>query len=414
MKNFPSVLQTPNILRDIDFAAFKDKSAIIVSAGPSLNEEFENLKYIKENGMAYIFSVGSAINALIENDILPDGICTYDPQAHNYKVIQKVKDKNISTIPLIFGSTAGYETLHDYQGPLVHMITNQDTVSSYLLNDEEKVDMVSDAPSIALITYQMLAKLGVKTIYLVGQNLSFKDRYRYATGVDYGKEQVKEDNLIPVQNVNGDTVWTNEGYNRMRKSLEVYIQQTPNIDVYNTTMEGAVIDGTTFLTLSEVIANHFTEHHIISEQWYAKESYYDVEKVFKRLDRLSHSQKQLERELIEVIQIVDKVYNSQSQYIDNSNKLEKLFIKFDKKFKKINSNRFNRIILSPMLRVQIEALTALLPKIKAETDVLNKADLFYKHLGTYIYQLNHLMKEIEVYFVELRENKVRVKEEVSK
>jgi len=81
IKNFPTVLKTPNILHDIDRSAFEGKPAIIVAAGPSLNEEFENLRYIKENGLAYIFSVGSAINALIGHGIYPDAACAYDPSA---------------------------------------------------------------------------------------------------------------------------------------------------------------------------------------------------------------------------------------------------------------------------------------------------------------------------------------------
>jgi len=37
---------------------FKDKPAILVSAGPSLDYEIENLRYIKENGLAYISQSG--------------------------------------------------------------------------------------------------------------------------------------------------------------------------------------------------------------------------------------------------------------------------------------------------------------------------------------------------------------------
>ena len=71
MKNFKEVLNTPNILLEKK-GAFKNKPAILVAAGPSLNEEIENIKQIKEKGLAYIFSVGSAINTLIHNNIYPD------------------------------------------------------------------------------------------------------------------------------------------------------------------------------------------------------------------------------------------------------------------------------------------------------------------------------------------------------
>ena len=82
LKNHDYVQETSNILK-FDFSPFRDKPLMIVSAGPSLALEMNNLKYIKENKLAYIFCVGSAINALIENDIVPHAMFTYDPGVHN-------------------------------------------------------------------------------------------------------------------------------------------------------------------------------------------------------------------------------------------------------------------------------------------------------------------------------------------
>ena len=145
---------------------FKGKPAMLVAAGPSLNEEIENIRYIKENGLAYIFSVGSAINTLIYHNIYPDAACTYDPTVNNQKVFAKVKEKNIKDIPMIFGSSVGYETLIDYPGKKYHMITSQDTVSNYYLKTEEedRLDIVLDAPSIAVVTLQLLYVLGFNPV----------------------------------------------------------------------------------------------------------------------------------------------------------------------------------------------------------------------------------------------------------
>ncbi|MFY9121135.1 MAG: 6-hydroxymethylpterin diphosphokinase MptE-like protein, partial [Syntrophomonadaceae bacterium] len=75
IKNFPAVLTTPNIILEKK-GEFKGKTAILVAAGPSLNEEIDNLKHIKEQGLAYIFSVGSAINTLVHHGIHPDAACS--------------------------------------------------------------------------------------------------------------------------------------------------------------------------------------------------------------------------------------------------------------------------------------------------------------------------------------------------
>ena len=58
------VLSIPNILMEKK-GEFKKKPAIIVAAGRSLNEEIENIRHVIDNGLSYIFSVGSAINTLI-------------------------------------------------------------------------------------------------------------------------------------------------------------------------------------------------------------------------------------------------------------------------------------------------------------------------------------------------------------
>lgn len=51
MLNFKHVLNTPNIL--VERAGyFKNKPAILVAAGPSLDYEIENLRHIKDNGLA--------------------------------------------------------------------------------------------------------------------------------------------------------------------------------------------------------------------------------------------------------------------------------------------------------------------------------------------------------------------------
>ncbi|SFM23639.1 Uncharacterized conserved protein [Gracilibacillus orientalis] len=400
IKNFPSVLKTPNILKDVDHSSFEGKPAIIVAAGPSLNEEFDNLKYIKENGLAYIFSVGSAINSLIEQGIYPDAVCTYDPQAHNYQVIQKVKNKNIETIPLIFGSTVGFETLDSYKGPILHMLTNQDTVAQTLLKDEGAIDIVSDAPSIALVTFQLLTKLNIKAIYLVGQNLSFQNNRRYATGIEYGQDSVNENKMFSVKSVDNDIVWTDDGYNRMREQLESYIKATPNIEVYNTTKNGADIEGAPFIAMEQVIEDHFTTKNQVTDNWFHASPTYNGNNVKLSLNRLNKVKDSFTVLLNELENIVSQIHKMKNQ---SSTQLEKQFVKFDKKFKKLKNNKYYVTFLSPMLRVQLENLASNSSKIKNESDLVKKVELFFEAFDNLFMQLKSLENEIDSYFTELIE-----------
>ena len=63
------------------------------------------------------------------------------------KVFARITEEQITHIPLIFGSSVGHEVLANYPGKhKLHMITSQDTISSYLLklDDETQLDGVME------------------------------------------------------------------------------------------------------------------------------------------------------------------------------------------------------------------------------------------------------------------------------
>ena len=357
MKNFKEVLNTPNILLEKK-GKFQGKPAIIVAAGPSLNEEIENLRCIKEKGLAYIFSVGSAINTLIHHDIYPDAATTYDPSARNQIVFEKVKEKDIADIPMIFGSSVGYETLIDYPGKKYHMITSQDTVSNYYLKnkDGKPINIVQDAPSIAVVTVQLLYELGFNPIILVGQNLAYKGKKRHSEGVHYSKD-VTDDEMekgIWVKDVYGNEVLTNDGFNRMRQQMEYYIKALPNIKVINTTKGGAHIEGTSFMELKRVIDEYLKET-VVEKDWLeGNKTQYDKEYLrlqSEKMDRAYKRAYKLMDEYYDILNTIERLIRNQ-----NFNQVEKTYVKLDKALRKIERNDFFITFVLPMNRVHYKVL----------------------------------------------------------
>lgn len=357
MKNFGDVLSTSNIIVG-NKGKFKNKPALLVAAGPSLNEEIENIRYIKEKGLAYIFSVGSAINTLIHHNIYPDAACTYDPKVGNQWVFVKVKEKNIKEIPMIFGSSVGYETLVDYPGEKYHMITSQDTVSNYFLKTEndERIDVVLDAPSIAVVTMQLLYTLGFGPIVLAGQNLAYRGKERHSEGVYYSKEVSEEEmkNGIWVEDVYGNEVLTDEGFNRMREQMELYINEFPNIEVINTTKGGANIEGTTFMELDKVMDKYLDEK-AYEEDWLREmETNYDREYLKEQLEKMDRFYKRALKLIDEYYNILNKIERTISN--GNFKQVEKMYMKLDKTLGKIERNDFFKTYILPMNRVQYKIL----------------------------------------------------------
>jgi hypothetical protein len=394
IKNFPKLLKTPNILMDIDVNDFKGKPVILVAAGPSLSYEYEHLKYIKDHGLAYIFSVGSAINSLIENDIYPNATLSYDPTEGQYKVLAKLKAKKIDSVPLIFGSTVGFETLEDYPGSMVHMITSQDTVSANLLDTSTDIDIVLDAPSIAIVTFQLLTLLQVSEIILVGQNFSYLDNRRYANGIEYdfvenelSDEEKRE--AIEVENIDGKFVSTSEGFLRMKTNLEYHIQQNPFIPVINTTQKGAKIKGTSYKLLKEVIHENLQQEHITHENWFNKKSSYDVNYVQKQLELMNEENEKIVLLIEQSSKVLSKIKSTLER--NSLAKLEKLYVEFDLEFNKLKQNKVYSTILEPMIRVQNEILANKSKEIKFEQNTRKKArlviDSFYEFIN--VIRLNY-------------------------
>ncbi|WP_053218580.1 motility associated factor glycosyltransferase family protein [Virgibacillus senegalensis] len=403
MKNFPKVIKTPNILHKKNEGIFKDNPVIIVSAGPSLNDELENLKYIKQNRLAYIFAVGSANKTLIKHGIIPDAVCSYDPKAVNYLVVEEIKTNKID-IPLIFGSSVGFETLENYPGPKIHFITSQDTVSGYYL-DEDRSDyfIVDDAPSIAIITFQILSRLKASTVILVGQNLAYRDNRFYSSGIEYEGRSTSVsksdlDKAMTVKDVQGKEVLTNESFLRMKSVLEYYISKS-KMNVINTTKGGAAISGTIFESLEEVINQKLT-NAVVDEKWYHDLNYfYNVENIWKR-------QSDMDKARDEIGNIMDGLTTRlrQIEYLTDrkqSKELEKEFVGLDKEFKKLRKNIYYRTFLHPMLRVPFEFTEKKVKNVKFEHNQIVKGTTIVRAYSRFIYECKKTLNQTLPFYQEL-------------
>lgn len=409
MKNLKEVLSTPNIITE-EIGTFKNKTAILVAAGPSLNEEIENLRYIKDNGLAYIFSVGSAINTLIYNDIYPHAACTIDPSIKNQEVLEIIKKKEISEIPMIFGSSVGYETLENYPGNKYHMITSQDAIAMYYLRNDNgsTVNIVSDAPTVAAATLQLLYILGFSRIILVGQNLSYRDKKRYSEGITYHKIELTDEDLekgIWVQDVYGNEIMTTNGFNSMRRQIESYIKQLPNINVINTTKGGAKIKGTEFIELKDVIENDLKEkivHEDSLNELEKNKTNYDKEYMAsqaKNMDKAYWSALKINKEYRAILNKIEKAINNR-----NYTQAQKLYSNLDKELKKIENNDFYKTFILHMNRVQYKILADSIENLNAEKNPQEQGKRIIKSFKNFIDICTDSIEMIEPIYAEMKEN----------
>ncbi|WP_432775382.1 6-hydroxymethylpterin diphosphokinase MptE-like protein [Brevibacillus gelatini] len=388
-KNIPHIIDTPSILEG-NQGAFHGKPAILVAAGPSLNDEIARLRQIKKNGSAYIFSVGSALNSLLSNGIMPDATFSYDGSVMNKKVFAKVLREGISQIPLVFGSTIGFETLQEYPGKMVNFFVKSDYVMRLFLkrSDQEGSDYIDSFMSIATLTLQLLAKLGFSPIILVGQNFAFRAEEFYAAGIEYINPiagEKRKANAVEVKDVYGGTVQSSRLHTNMRKEMEGVIESFKNMDIINSTKGGAHIEGTVFLPLERVMEERLHQSNIVESDWldkHAKLIRYD----YDHLKRFSREMLQSSTELAKLLNRFQDLIEEMKQLVRTKNRkqLEIQFQKFDKLFDKLQKNKFNLYLIQTINNVSFKLIMKMLDEVRLLPDPVRKADRVSKEFGNYL------------------------------
>lgn len=392
-RNFKHVCNTPNIFQKK--MCFKDKPVVLVSAGPSLEEEIPYLRQIKENQSAYIFTAGSSLSVLINHGIYPDAACSYDPNPLNYRVVDKVKSQKITQIPLIFGSSIGQHILDEYPGEKLHFITTQDTISSYFFPaNQTGYPIVQDASSIAIMALQILSQLECGLIMLVGQNFAYHQGNQYASGIDYVDPTKQFDQKLSIQttDVEGHSIYSNTSFLSMKKEMEVYIKMLKKTNIINTTKGGAAIAGTTFMPLQNVVDQHLVANTIDSNWMHRQEKLYSLHHIEFAKDQLEQDHLKVQKSMVEMQHIFKDIrWYVQEQQLDS---LSKLFPIFDIAFERLLKNAFSKMILIPMNRVHYERLYQQVENVFQQQDPVKKAEAILYYYGSFMQQIENSYTEI--------------------
>lgn len=398
VENFEYTLNTPDIFME-NPDRFKGKVGIIVSAGASLDFEIENLKYIKQNNMAFIFSVSSATNSLLKNGIKPHAAVSYDPGIGNMMgVFEKIIDEDMDDFPLIYGSSIYGEIVQNYKGPMIHMITEQDTISKYYLKNKDgrTYETVSDAPSIAVLALEMLYKLGCSKIILVGQNLS------YYKGQYYGSDMDKERNLnidlnspsiVKVKDVYGNDVESSITFIAAKEQMEAYVQRLKNeIEVINTTKYGANIEGTEFMDLDKVIENDLKKDDIDTNFFEYEITDCDIEYLKNQNQKMNQSKKQYESIVRDIEKTLSKTVTLARNR--NFNQLERSYNALNNLYEKLISNDFFNVFVYPINRVSWQYFSDQINMLSPNTSALKRADTIINEYKRFIFVCKKSVREI--------------------
>ena len=217
--------------------------AIVVAAGPSVEQSIEALKNVK--GRAVIIAVDRILQYLLDNGVKPDFVVTLDPRknSNNFSREGNVEVPMFCTMqsnPLIMDKQAGRKIIC--------------SAGNYMNEHYKKVEgTISEVPvsgSVATFAVSIANYLGVKKILLVGQDLAFHGESTHAGGVVSNPFTSASE---WVEGIHGEKVKARYDWVEFRNWFQDFAKTNPDVTLIDTKKEGALIKGTRLMSLEEAI-----------------------------------------------------------------------------------------------------------------------------------------------------------------
>lgn len=233
---------------------FRDMPAIIIGAGPSLDDNINELK--KAKGKAILIAVGRVLKKLLQIGIIPDFVVSVDYSEKNFDFFKGIDYSNIT---LVYGIGINSDILRNHNGKKILMLTAADFfVNRLLAKMGYEYKLFKGGGFVSCFAYEFARVIGANPIILVGQDLAFTDNKIYfnISLHDGEKNEIREEELLWVESNDGRKVATNKIYFGFLKWFENEIEKDQKIRVINVSERGAKIRGTIVMKLCTAIEEY--------------------------------------------------------------------------------------------------------------------------------------------------------------
>ncbi len=205
------------------FGKFKGCPGVIVSAGPSLRNNINELKKIKNK--AVIIAVDTSFKILEKHGIKPHFVLTLDAQKQSFKHFSGINVENtiliadIVSCPSILNTYPGRKIIsttskyfQDANGEIIRETT---PVIDWIEKQSGQLGDVQSGGSVATSAFDLLLNMGCNPVVLVGQDLAYSGREYHCSGTYHNDDWIPNINRLN----NLDTI--NQNIIRKRKTKYV-------------------------------------------------------------------------------------------------------------------------------------------------------------------------------------------------
>jgi hypothetical protein len=223
------------------FNSFKNQPAFVLASGPSLELHYQKLREIRAQEQRPVFiALDTAVRPLITNGIEPDFVISIDQHITTGHFPVSLSDM----VKLIYFPLAQSCTLSFWPGPR-YAAYSQSAIYDEVTQLIPKTRLFSSG-SVLHPAVDFAVHLGVKSITLFGADFSYPLNKTHSGWADGALGEPVAAAKYWVLNGKGERVKTLLNFRSYLCALERYIARHPEVQFFNSSQIGALIDGTTF------------------------------------------------------------------------------------------------------------------------------------------------------------------------
>ncbi len=224
---------------------------IVVAAGPSLEKNVDAIKEAK--GKAVIIGVDRVADFLLDHGIIPDLLCTIDPNKGGCTFT----DERLKDVPVLAPAESNCVLLDGLGSPKVIYLGGYPSLHESILSHlDVKMGGIALGGSVALCAFNVAVELGFSTIILAGQDLALGEKTTHAGEGDV--EETTVENEIWVEGYNGGRVRTRKDFLMYIGVYEGWMRDNKDLNIINATEGGAKLHGMRQMPLREAVETYCT------------------------------------------------------------------------------------------------------------------------------------------------------------
>lgn len=427
----------PNLINETPLIKVKDvckgKTAVIVSAGPTLDRDIEILKKYRDKFV--LFTVGTALKTLTEHNIKPDFVCVIE----SFNSSPQLEGIDLSDVYFITEPYShGFLRKFNFKKIFSHISANNPVNHLWSEICGEDIKEYWSKGTVSYTAMNSARILGCSKIILVGQDLAYIEGQCYSKNSVYkdlictfdkenNKWEIKakdfeqfaeslspypeyqqrveaakrrlanlNSSLYYVKGINGDMIPTESVYAAFVKPLSEFAEHFNDREYINTSLVGAQIDGFKNMSLEDALKDSAAAGQCEIETEFS----YDKEKVISVL-KTKYEELKSALKIIEEGQRLLKILNNDiKRYRNPGEEVLKSFRKVVVNYTSLSadfssrSKMFDFITASEKIDLDYEMKMTKVLSIQNISRIANMISEYYGKASQRIANLNRLVERV--------------------